>query len=89
MEAAAASAGALSVAIEPTSLRVAVQGSEVISGELCGRLLAEDSSWSLERDGDDGAGATLQLDLLKSRPTAKEEPLWGYLLRAERDEAAT
>ena len=74
----------LAVSIGSASLRVAVLGEEVLSGELCGKLLVDESSWSLEREDDADAGV-LQLDLMKKEPTSRDEPLWGYLLKADRE----
>jgi len=73
----------LAVSIESRALSVSICGEVALSGELCGRLLVDESSWSLERTDDADAGV-LQLDLVKHETTSREEPLWGYLLEADR-----
>ena len=94
-----ASAHEVDVEITATRLHVAVRGAAVLSGALCGALLASESSWSLEHTDDDesaaggaatdgaaAGGVLLQLDLMKKVASASDEPLWGYLLADERDE---
>ena len=51
---------ALAVDIQASALRVSVLGSEVLAGQLCGKLRVEESSWCV-----DGEAAVLQLDLMK------------------------
>ena len=80
----AANAAAVSVTIEAAALRVSALGSDLLAGELCGRLLVDECSWSFERDGE--GAAVLQLDLMKREPTS-DGRFWGYLLTAERDAA--
>ena len=87
----ASSKSAIQVELLATSIRVVILGEPLIAGELCGRLSTEESAWSLvpaEDAGEAEGGAVLLLDLMKKRATSAEEPLWGYILRAER-EAAT
>ena len=81
------STGTADVAVEigQKKINVVVLGEAVISGPLCDRLNADESTWSLERE--DGE-AVLQLDLMKMRPSVGDAPLWGYLLADERDAAS-
>jgi hypothetical protein len=82
---AAARASAASVTMGASTLRVSVLGDDLVAGELCGQLLVQESSWNFEQDGDEAG--VLHLDLMKRRATPNDEPLWGYLLSADRDAA--
>jgi FK506-binding protein 1 len=76
----------LKVSIAASTLSVIVRDNEVLGGKLCGELRVDDCSWSIDRD--EPPQATLQLDLMKKRPTRKMEPLWGYLFAEEREGAS-
>jgi hypothetical protein len=77
----------LSVELQPDAIRIAVLGEEVLSGALCGRIHAEESSWTIDTaDGADG-GLVLQVDLFKKRLSGEPE-LWGYVLESQRGAAA-
>ena len=56
---------------------------------IVGRLDVEESSWSYEAaDETDGETPVLQLDLMKKVRASEQEPLWGYILEAERTAAS-
>lgn len=87
----ATSAKSVSVEIGARTLSVSVLGKQLaaVSGRLVGRLDVEESSWSYEAaDETDGETPVLQLDLMKKVRASEQEPLWGYILEAERTAAS-
>ena len=77
----------VSVSISRREIRVCVDGEPLLDGEVCGALSEEDSSWSFEPSDGEGTVPTLQLDLAKRTARAADEPLWGYVLVADREAA--
>ena len=72
----------LSVEIQVTTIRVAVDGVPKIEGALNGRLLPDECSWTIAPSSRLDEPPMLQLDLMK-KPTA-DKALWGYILASER-----
>ena len=69
---------------------MSVLGSELLGGELCGRLLVDECSWTLTPvGGEGGPPPVLQLDLMKragpGEASDESAKLWGYILASERD----
>ena len=72
----------LSVEIQSTAIRVAVDGVPKIEGALNGRLVPDECSWTIAPSSRLDEPPMLQLDLMK-KPTA-DKALWGYILASER-----
>jgi hypothetical protein len=77
------------VEIRASSICVRVLGAEVMAGELVGKTVADESTWSYVRPDNEESGerAVLQVDLMKKTPSVGDASLWGYILASERDEA--
>ena len=71
--------------IQSTSIRVACLGEELMAGETCGKLRVDESTWSfVPAEEAEGGTPELQLDLVKKATRKGDEPVWGYVLLAER-----
>jgi len=84
MPASATGPADFSVEIGVRSIRVSVLGKNLIDGEMVGELLKDESSWTFS-PSEPGKPGMLQIDLMKKVPASKDVPLWGYLIRNEKE----